>query len=94
MSDVADALGARPIRVPHAAAVATSKVISRLPFLPSALEWLHAGRTSVVMDTSKAKQLTLESSHEQANVGLDRLSADELARFTFARNTGSTRVFW
>ncbi|MDT5205235.1 MAG: UDP-glucose 4-epimerase, partial [Mycobacterium sp.] len=56
MSDVADALGARPIRVPRAAAVATSKVISRLPFVPSALEWLHAGRTSVVMDTSKAKQ--------------------------------------
>jgi UDP-glucose 4-epimerase len=23
--------------------------------VPSALEWLHAGRTSVVMDTSKAK---------------------------------------
>jgi nucleoside-diphosphate-sugar epimerase len=56
MSDVADALGARPIRVPQAAAVVTSKVISRLPFVPSALEWLHAGRTSVVMDTSKAKQ--------------------------------------
>jgi UDP-glucose 4-epimerase len=56
MSDVADALGARPIRVPRAAAVATSKIISRLPFMPSALEWLHAGRTSAVMDTSKAKQ--------------------------------------
>ncbi|WP_428342671.1 NAD-dependent epimerase/dehydratase family protein [Mycobacterium sp.] len=56
MSDIADAFGARPIRVPRAAAVATSEVISRLPFVPSALEWLHAGRTSVVMDISKAKQ--------------------------------------
>lgn len=56
ISDVADALGARPVKVPHAAAVATSEVISRLPFVPSALEWLHAGRTSVVMDTSKAKE--------------------------------------
>jgi UDP-glucose 4-epimerase len=56
MSDVAAAFGARPIRIPRAAAVATSTVISRLPFLPSALEWLHAGRTSVVMDTSKAKE--------------------------------------
>lgn len=56
MSDIADALGARPVKVPRAAAVATSKVISRLPFVPSALEWLHAGRTSVVMDVSKAKE--------------------------------------
>jgi UDP-glucose 4-epimerase len=56
MSDIADAFGARPIKVPRAAAVATSKVISRLPFVPSALEWLHAGRTSVVMDVSKAKE--------------------------------------
>ena len=29
--------------------------LARLPFVPSALEWLHVGRTSVVMDTSKAK---------------------------------------
>jgi UDP-glucose 4-epimerase len=56
ISDIADALGARPIRVPRAAAVATSEVISRLPFVPAALEWLHAGRTSVVMDVSKAKE--------------------------------------
>ncbi|MFS0898756.1 NAD-dependent epimerase/dehydratase family protein [Mycolicibacterium litorale] len=56
MSDVADALGARPVRVPRMAAVATSEVMSRLPFVPSALEWLHAGRTSVVMDTGKARE--------------------------------------
>lgn len=55
MSDVADALGARPVRVPQIAAVATSEVMARLPYVPSALEWLHAGRTSVVMDISKAK---------------------------------------
>lgn len=55
MSDVADALGARPVPVPRIAAVATSQVMSRLPFVPSALEWLHAGRTSVVMDTGKAR---------------------------------------
>ena len=29
--------------------------LARLPFVPSALEWLHAGRTSVVMDTGKAR---------------------------------------
>ncbi|KUI25534.1 epimerase [Mycobacterium sp. IS-1496] len=57
MSDVAEALGARPVRVPRVAAVATSEVMSRLPFVPSILEWLHAGRTSVVMDTSKARDM-------------------------------------
>jgi UDP-glucose 4-epimerase len=55
MSDVAEALGARPVRVPRVAMSAASEVVARLPFVPSALEWLHAGRTSVVMDTSKAK---------------------------------------
>jgi UDP-glucose 4-epimerase len=55
MSDVGDALGARPLRVPHAAMAAASAIIARLPFVPSALEWLHVGRTSVVMDTGKAK---------------------------------------
>ena len=55
LSEVGAALGARPVKVPRAAAVATSELMSRLPFVPSALEWLHAGRTSVVMDTSKAR---------------------------------------
>jgi nucleoside-diphosphate-sugar epimerase len=55
MSDVAEALGARPFRLPRVAASAASEVIARLPFVPSAMEWLHVGRTSVVMDTAKAK---------------------------------------
>jgi UDP-glucose 4-epimerase len=55
MSDVGTALGAFPVKVPAVAAAVTSEVLSRLPFVPSALEWLHAGRTSVVMDTDKAK---------------------------------------
>ncbi|WP_199255561.1 NAD-dependent epimerase/dehydratase family protein [Mycolicibacterium mengxianglii] len=55
MSDVGDALGARPVRVPRVAAVATSAMIARLPFVPSMLEWLHLGRTSMVMDTRKAR---------------------------------------
>ena len=55
MSELAEALGARPVRVPRIAATAASEVIARVPFAPSALEWLHVGRTSVVMDTSKAK---------------------------------------
>ena len=55
MSDVAEALGARPFRLPWVVASAASEVIARLPFVPSAMEWLHVGRTSVVMDTAKAK---------------------------------------
>jgi nucleoside-diphosphate-sugar epimerase len=55
MSDVAAALGARPVRVPRVMASAASEAIARLPFVPSVLEWLHVGRTSVVMDTVKAK---------------------------------------
>ncbi len=57
MSDVGEALGARPLPVPRVAMTATSEILARLPFVPSALEWLHAGRTSVVMDTTKAKSL-------------------------------------
>jgi UDP-glucose 4-epimerase len=41
--------------VPAATATIASAVIARLPFLPSSTEWLHATRTSVVMDISKAK---------------------------------------
>jgi UDP-glucose 4-epimerase len=41
--------------VPAVAAEAASAVLSRLPLLPSAAEWLHSARTSVVMDTKKAK---------------------------------------
>jgi UDP-glucose 4-epimerase len=67
MSTVAETLGARPVRVPKAAASAASEVVARLPFVPSVLEWLHAGRTSVVMDTAKAKsQLGWKPRHTAA----------------------------
>jgi UDP-glucose 4-epimerase len=67
MSTVAKELGARPIRVPKLAASAASDIIARLPFVPSVLEWLHAGRTSVVMDTAKAKeQLNWKPKHTAA----------------------------
>lgn len=55
ISAVAEELGARAVRVPRVAATAASEVLARLPFVPSSLEWLHASRTSVVMDTTKAK---------------------------------------
>ncbi|OBK43843.1 NAD-dependent epimerase/dehydratase family protein [Mycobacterium sp. 1081908.1] len=55
VSDVAKALGGRPVRVPAIAASAASAAISKVPFVPSMLEWLHSARTSVVMDTGKAR---------------------------------------
>jgi UDP-glucose 4-epimerase len=55
MSDVVAALGGRPVRVPAVAATVVLGALARLPFVPSAAQWLHVARTSVVMDTSKAK---------------------------------------
>jgi UDP-glucose 4-epimerase len=67
VTDVAEALGGRPLRVPAAAASAASAAISHLPFVPSVLEWLHVARTSVVMDTTRAKrQLGWRPTHTSA----------------------------
>ena len=56
ITDVAKALGGRGVRVPASAASAASAAISHLPFVPSLVEWLHVARTSVVMDTRKARR--------------------------------------
>jgi nucleoside-diphosphate-sugar epimerase len=67
VADVAKALGGRPVRVPAVAASAASAAISRVPFVPSMLEWLHVARTSVVMDTTKARtQLGWRPVHSSA----------------------------
>jgi nucleoside-diphosphate-sugar epimerase len=64
VSEVAKALGGRPVRVPALAASAASAAISKVPFVPSMLEWLHSARTSVVMYTTKARtQLGWEPVH-------------------------------
>lgn len=55
VSEVVKALGGRPVRVPAMAASAASAALARVPFVPSVLEWLHIARTSVVMDTTKAR---------------------------------------
>jgi nucleoside-diphosphate-sugar epimerase len=55
ISEVVTALGGHPVRIPAVAATAASTVIAHMPFIPSALEWLHVARTPMVMDTSKAK---------------------------------------
>ena len=56
IADVAKALGGRSVQVPATAASAASAAISRLPVAPSAVEWLHVARASVVMDTRKAQR--------------------------------------
>ncbi|MGO8852775.1 NAD-dependent epimerase/dehydratase family protein [Mycobacterium sp.] len=67
VADVARSLGGRPVRVPAVAASAASVAISKVPKIPSVLEWLHTARTSVVMDTSKAKtQLGWRPLHSSA----------------------------
>ena len=55
LSQVFTALGGHPVRVPAVAATAASEVIAHMPFVPSALVWLHIAKVSMVMDTSKAK---------------------------------------
>jgi nucleoside-diphosphate-sugar epimerase len=56
LTEIAHALGARSVRVPRASVRATSQALARLPYVPSSAEWLHAFRTSVLMDTAKAKR--------------------------------------
>lgn len=57
LSKIAAALGGRPVRVPAATATIGSAVVARLPFLPAEAGIFHVARTSVVMDTDKAKAL-------------------------------------
>lgn len=67
VADVAKALGGRPVRVPAVAASAASAAVSRLPVVPSMLEWLHSARTSMVMDTTRARtQLGWQPVHTSA----------------------------
>jgi nucleoside-diphosphate-sugar epimerase len=55
LSDIARATGTRSVPIPAKAASAASAALARLPMVPSAAEWIHIARTSVVMDTTRAK---------------------------------------
>ncbi|WP_207842123.1 NAD-dependent epimerase/dehydratase family protein [Williamsia soli] len=54
ISEVAAALGGQPVKVPSATVTVAAEVIKRLPKVPSDAEWIHIGKTSVVMDISRA----------------------------------------
>jgi UDP-glucose 4-epimerase len=67
VAEVVRALGGRPVRVPAVTAAAASAAIARVPLVPPMLEWLHTARTSMVMDTTKAKtQLGWRPVHSSA----------------------------
>lgn len=55
VSDFASALGWQAVPIPKAAAGFTAALISRVPLLPAEAYWINAFRTSVVMDTTRAK---------------------------------------
>ncbi len=55
VSDFAQALGWQSVPVPKFATSLAAGVISRVPLLPAEAYWINAFKTSVVMDTEKAK---------------------------------------
>ncbi len=55
-SDILEAVGARGVRVPQALAVLAATIVAHTPRVPAVAEWVQVGRTSVVMDTGKAKR--------------------------------------
>lgn len=57
LADLAAATGTRSIRVPRAVATAASALVAALPMAPAAAEWIHVARSSVVMDTTRAKTI-------------------------------------
>jgi UDP-glucose 4-epimerase len=55
ISDIADALGWRSVRVPRPALGAGTALAGRLSFINPQLEWATALSTPVIMDTTKAR---------------------------------------
>jgi nucleoside-diphosphate-sugar epimerase len=57
LTEVAHATGTRAIPVPRAVVYAASAALARLPMVPAMAEWIHVARTSVAMDTTRAKNV-------------------------------------
>ncbi len=53
--DVARELGLRPIAVPGQPIAALAGAVAKLPYLPSAAQWVEAMSHPAIMDTTKAK---------------------------------------
>ena len=54
-ADIVRELGLRPVRVPGGQFAAAARAVSKVPFLPSGLQWVEAIGRPVIMDTTKAK---------------------------------------
>jgi nucleoside-diphosphate-sugar epimerase len=56
MSDLARAVGAYAVPVPRALAVAASRLVTTLPWVPAEVEWVHAARCPMLMSTARARR--------------------------------------
>jgi UDP-glucose 4-epimerase len=56
VTDLARAVGGYAVPVPHALAVAASRLVSALPWVPAEAEWVHAARQPMLMDTTRARR--------------------------------------
>ncbi len=56
MGDIAREMGWYRLPIPGLAVSGAAEVISRVPLMPSALEWVHAVRVPSIMSTERAKQ--------------------------------------
>ncbi|MCW2847947.1 MAG: NAD-dependent epimerase/dehydratase family protein [Marmoricola sp.] len=57
MSDLARELGWRSVPVPDLAVDLTAALVKRLPAMPSQAAWIQTARISVVMDTTRARDV-------------------------------------
>jgi nucleoside-diphosphate-sugar epimerase len=56
LSEFARALGGFAVPVPGALVGLASTLVERLPFLPAEMEWVHAARHPMLMDTTRARR--------------------------------------
>ncbi len=56
IAELARTVGAYSVPVPHVLAVAASKLLSALPWVPAEAGWVHAARQPMLMDTTRARR--------------------------------------
>jgi nucleoside-diphosphate-sugar epimerase len=80
LSEVAEAFGGRGVPVPQAVARSVSSAVAHIPGLPAVTEWVHTSRTSVVMDTTKARRELGWSPQHSSRETLEQLATAYRAR--------------
>ncbi len=56
IAELARTIGAYSVPVPHVLAVAASKLLSALPWVPAEAGWVHAARQPMLMDATRARR--------------------------------------